>query len=396
MKNKFKVDLQLFAESREKQIEKRLAEIRESLTKGEGDVDELEQEIKDLQEERKEIKDREKRQKIADSINVGAIEGRNIEKPADELPELNEREERGKDLKEDRAVTVGTSDVILPQHSASDIRPTFNEVSSLIDRVQHKPLNGGESFKQPYLITYGEGDYTEEGQDYHETEPKFGYAPIVKTKITAYSETTEEIEKLPDADYESEVMGGISIATRKKITRQIIIGDGSTDHIVGIFSDKAEAIDPETDKIISKIDETTLDDIIYSFGGDEDVEDVAVLILNKNDLREFAMLRTKDGKKVYDVKNNGNTGTIDTVPYIINSACSSIVNGKIGDYCMAYGPLSNYMLATFSQLEVMKSLDYKFKQGMIAHKGSTFAGGNVVSYNGFLRIKKGEAGGTGE
>jgi len=58
------------------------------------------------------------------------------------------------------------------------------------------------------------------------------------------------------------------------------------------------------------------------------------------------------------------------------------------DYCMAYGPLSNYMLAIFSDLEIKRSEDYKFKQGMIAHRGSVFVGGNVVSKNGFLRIKK--------
>jgi hypothetical protein len=55
---------------------------------------------------------------------------------------------------------------------------------------------------------------------------------------------------------------------------------------------------------------------------------------------------------------------------------------------MAYGPLSNYMLTIFSDMDVTRSTDYKFKQGMIAHKGVVFAGGNVVSKNGFLRVKK--------
>ena len=34
-------------------------------------------------------------------------------------------------------------------------------------------------------------------------------------------------------------------------------------------------------------------------GGDEEVEGGAVLILNKNDLRAFAKLRTKEGRKVH-------------------------------------------------------------------------------------------------
>ena len=55
---------------------------------------------------------------------------------------------------------------------------------------------------------------------------------------------------------------------------------------------------------------------------------------------------------------------------------------------MAYGPLSNYELATFSETEVKRSTDSKFKEGMIAHRGVVFVGGNVAAHNGFLRIKK--------
>lgn len=389
-KNKFKVNLQLFAESREKQIETRLVEIREILTKGEGDIDELETEINDLQEERQALEEKERRQKIATSINSGEIEGRSIEKPKEELEQPDEKEKRGKDLKENRAVLVSSESIILPRHDSSTINPTFNEVSSLIDRVRHMDLPGGESFDQPYIIRKsGEGAYTGEGQDYHEVEPQFSYARIGKTKVTAYSEVSEEMEKLPAADYAGVVESGVGDSIKKKLARQILVGNGEADNIVGIFSSRATAINPATDKEISAIDENTLDEVIFSYGGDEDVEDVSVLILNKADLKEFAMLRHPDGRKVYEVKTNGNTGTINSVPYIINSACSSITNGVVGEYCMAYGPLSNYTFATFSLLEVMKSNDYRFRQGMIAHKGSVFTGGNVTSYNGFLRVKKG-------
>lgn len=115
------------------------------------------------------------------------------------------------------------------------------------------------------------------------------------------------------------------------------------------------------------------------------------MILNKKDLKSFATLRGDDGEKIYDVVPNGNTGTIDGVPFIINSACKAVSDAttSTGQYSMAYGPLSNYMLTIFSDLDVQRSTDFKFKQGMIAHRGSVFAGGNVVSKNGFLRVKKG-------
>jgi len=375
----------------------RKTEIR-TLLQGDQEVDlaALETELRELDEAQKQIETRQRLLKEAEVINNNAdsetrtvVETFNNEPPQQDL-ELETSEKRGQALMENRAVTVGSGNVVLPKHTASDIRPTFNEVSTLIDRVFTKTLKGGESYQQPYLESYGEGDYTTEGNDYANVETKFGYADITKAKITAYSEDTEELQKLPAADYDGEVMKGITVATRKKITREILIGTGATNRLVGIFSTAAKAIDPTTDLEISKIDTSTLDDIIYSYGGDEDVEDAAVLILNKKDLKAFAKLRTDDGKKVYNVVSNGNSGTIDGVPFIINSACKAVSDAATtaGQFNMAYGPLSNYQLTIFSDMDVQRSTDFKFKQGMIAHRGSVFAGGNVISKNGFLRVKK--------
>ena len=58
---------------------------------------------------------------------------------------------------------------------------------------------------------------------------------------------------------------------------------------------------------------------------------------------------------------------------------------------MAYGPLANYEVPIFSGVEVAKSTDYKFKDGIICYKASVFTGGNVVGYKGFLRVKKATA-----
>ncbi|MBJ8106012.1 MULTISPECIES: phage major capsid protein [Bacillus cereus group] len=374
----------------------RKSEIRSMLQSDkEVDLAALETELRELEETQKQIETRQRLLKEAEEINDGqTTEVRTVETFNNELPkqdvELEASEKRGQALMENRAVTVGSGTVVLPKHTASDIRPTFNEVSTLIDRVSTKTLKGGESYQQPYLESYGEGDYTTESNDYANAETKFGYADITKAKVTAYSEDTEELQKLPAADYDGEVMKGITVATRKKLTREILIGTGATNRLVGIFSAAAKAIDAATDLEISKIDASTLDDIIYSYGGDEDVEDAAVLILNKKDLKSFAKLRTSDGKKVYNVASQGNSGTIDGVPFIINSACKAVSDAATtaGQYNMAYGPLSNYQLTIFSDMDVQRSTDFKFKQGMIAHRGSVFAGGNVISKNGFLRIKK--------
>lgn len=290
------------------------------------------------------------------------------------------------------SVTTEGAGIVLPRHASTDISPTFNDVSSLIDRVKTVPLRGGESYQRPYVVSYGDGaGSTAEGADYNVSEPSFNYAEIAREKITAYAEEPEEMEKLPDADYDSIVEGSVTKAIRRYASRQILIGQGGTGKFRGIFHNPAEqkeqVIDPSTDiTTIKAIDDGTLDEIIYSFGGEEEVEDVAVLILNKKDLKKFAKLRDKQGRKVYTIKNHGNTGTIDEVPYIINSACAEI-GGTADAYCMAYGPLNNYEVAIFSDIDAQKSTEYKFKQGQIAYRASVFMGGNVVAKNGFIRVK---------
>lgn len=290
------------------------------------------------------------------------------------------------------ALTTTDGSIVLTEHTSPDISPAFNNVSSLIDRVKTVPLPGGETYKRPYVESYGDGaGSTDEGADYNLSEPNFGYAEIVREKITAYAEEPEEMVKLPDADYDGVVEESVTRAIKRYASRQILVGQGGTGKFRGIFYNPAssddEIIDKTTDiTTITDITDTTLDEIIYSFGGDEEVEDVAVLILNKKDLKKFAMLRDKQGRKVYTIKNHGNTGTIDEVPYIINSACGEI-GKKDEKYCMAYGPLSNYEVAVFSDIDARKSEHYKFKQGQIAYRADVFMGGNVVAKNGFIRVK---------
>lgn len=300
-------------------------------------------------------------------------------------------EKRGKELMEGRAVTVGASSIVLPQESAKTINGTFNPVSGLIDRVTTMHLSGGETFKQPYEVDTAEGDYTGEGVAAANADTVFGYAEISKTKVTAYSETTNEVRKLPAANYEQVVLAGIGKSCRRKITKEILIGDGTTNHLVGIFSAKATAIPASSDISLAAITSNTLNEIIFSFGGDEAVEDQATLVLHKNDLKAFSQLKTTDGKPYHTIVTNGNSGTIDGIPYIINSAgCKAVSSAATtaGEYCMAYGPLSNYTLAVFGDLDVQQSTDYKFKEGMICHRGEIYIGGNVVAHKGFVRVKK--------
>lgn len=374
---------------------KRLKEIAAELEKPEADVAALEAEHRQIE---KDLNKLELRAKVLAGIKSGDVEGRQID--GIETPEQGtdetEANKRGKALLEKRAVTMSASDVVLPSHSSNTINPTFNEVSNIVALVDNVPVRGGESYDQPYIKGYGEGDYTAEGADAAEAEPQFGYARIAKTKITAYAEISKEMEKLPAADYDGVVRDSIGKALNKKIAREIFVGNGTDGHLSGVFHNPEAAkqiIIESTDIEIASITNTTLDDIIFSYGGEENVEGggACVLMLSKKDLKAFAMLRSTDGKKLHDIKMVGNGGTIDTVPFIISSSCATLTDPKtdIGAYCMAYGYVKNYKAVTFSDVEVQYSTDFKFRQGMICYRGEVYIGGNVVAHNGFLRVKKG-------
>jgi HK97 family phage major capsid protein len=370
-------------ELRRKEIESRLTEIR-GLVDNETDITKLEAfetETTELQEERSVI---DKKMAIASKIEIKPIVIDNRTKIDKE-----KLEQRAASLRESRVIQVSSEEILLPDHTASGLAPVpFAQVSTLVDRVNVINLNGGETYKKSFVKNNGIAGTTLEGQPYSETEPAFGYLTISKVKITAYTEITEELEKLPAIPYQAEVLRNINISLKKKISEQILRGAGTTNTFTGIFSDAAVALADKAPLEIEAITDSTLDDIVFAYGGDEEVEGGAVLILNKNDLRAFAGLKTQEGRKVHTIDYVNKT--IDGIPYIINSDCKAIAdsNTAAGEYGIAYGALKNYEVPVFSPVEIGKSTDYKFKDGIISYKASVFTGGNVVGYNGFLRIKK--------
>lgn len=302
-----------------------------------------------------------------------------------------EIEERAKALKEGRAVTVASGNVLLPKHQSNDLATVpFRQVSTFYDLTKVRNLQGGESYEAPFTKSYGTGGLTEEGSAYTEAEPEFETAKINKVKVTAYAEFSEELERLPNANYEAEIRKGVEIALKKKMAQQQIGGTGESNTFIGITSTNADntAVLASDDMELSKIDQDTLNKIIFAYGGDEEVEQKGVLVLNKADLLAFSLVKNDIGDHAYkiDLANQ----TINTVPYIINSNLTPLDTASKGQYSMIYGIPQYYETAIFSPVEIKKSYDYKFKDGMIAYRASVFAGGNTTAYRGFMRVKKGD------
>lgn len=302
-----------------------------------------------------------------------------------------EIEERAKLLKEGRAVTVASNNILLPKHQSNELATVpFRQVSTFYDLTKVRNLQGGESYEAPFTKSYDTGGLTEEGSAYTEAEPEFETAKINKVKVTAYAEFSEELERLPNANYEAEIRKGVEIALKKKMAQQQIGGTGESNTFIGITSSNADnkAVLASDDMELSKIDQDTLNKIIFAYGGDEEVEQKGVLVLNKADLLAFSLVKNDIGDHAYkiDLANQ----TINTVPYIINSNLTPLDTAIKGQYSMIYGIPQYYETAIFSPVEIKKSYDYKFKDGMIAYRASVFAGGNTTAYRGFMRVKKGD------
>lgn len=321
-------------------------------------------------------------------------------------------EERGQALKdgkaikvsyEDRAVTVSSGSVLVEKKYKKTIDEAFQGVSALIDNVNSIQLDGGDSYSVPFEKTYGEGEYTAEGADYTEAEPETDYVETGRAKVTAYAEITKELTKLPNANYQALVIKRVKDAIRKKISKQIIAGAGTSNTIKGLYN-ADEKVLPKTedtaDIALEIINDETLNKLVFAYGGDEAVEGEQTLILSKKDLEAFSMVKDKMDRFVYKITRNGQTGRIAyaqggvDVPYIINSACNSLSNNELAKdtFTMVYGPLSSFEMPVFSTLEIEESRDYKFKQGIIAYRGDVICGGTVAKYKGFVRVKKAETG----
>lgn len=297
------------------------------------------------------------------------------------------------ETEEERATTIASGTLVVETKYKRTLAAKFNEVSSLIDRVNAVGLMGGNAYEAGFEVSDGEAGETTETGDYVETDPVFGYVTVGKAKITAYAEITDEVKNLPNVDYRAKVVEAVRNAIRKRITKQILIGAGTSNTFTGIFNAPEAVVPAATDIDIADIDADTLDEIILGYGGDEDVDGDAVLVINKATLKNFAKVRSTDGKKLYKITKNGNTGTISSedswnVPYVLNSAVAGFDAVAEDAYFGAYGKLEAYEMPIFSQLEITESTDYKFRSGQIAFRGVIWAGGNVTMHKGFVRLKK--------
>ena len=405
------------------EILKRKAEIAKLLdTKADitdEEIDALEQEVRSLEEKENSIQKREafKAKMAAGNVEVIANESKSNAPLSEQERKTNARAElkvRGKQYKSKdgsevnimkRAATVeDTSDagVIVPSHHSTTVtRLPFNEVSSVIDIVDYISLPNGNEFTQAFQIASGEGDYTLEATKtgdasadkdgvYHQVGTTFDKVTIKRNKITALDYISEEMEALPDADYAEAVEENIVKSIRKKVAKEIVLGDGTGRHFVGVLCGAGANINANTynDVNLDIIDENTLSNIVIDYGGSEDVESNMVILMNKLTLKSFISVRGSNKLPVYNVQLNGNTATIDGVKVVFSSNIKPFATAGKGDFYLVYGDFTQYKALDFGGTTAEASKDFKFDQGLIALRGKTYGGGAPAGYKAFSRYRK--------
>ena len=298
-----------------------------------------------------------------------------------------------------RSLTLSGGNIAQPTR-VSGINPGQNLVSGIVDMVNVVDADGMGEDSVAYEVSGGQTAATkvDNGEATTASDPTFAIAKITPTLITTLSYVSRFIQRTTPLNYQSRVSDSALAALRRKAGALIVTGNpaATIPEPTGIL--KAAAISAGTDLSISSINETTLRKIALAYGGAANVEGGGVLLLNKADLIAFGDIRgTNEKKAVYEIEfseGSSTTGTIKdgglAVRFCIvdDLPALSAAGTAAATYCMAYGKPLAYQLDLFGPYEVEVSRDYKFAEGLLAVMGSAMIGGNVVTENGFIRVKK--------
>lgn len=333
----------------------------------------------------------------AEMRNGSTVKG-NMEKRADSLV----KESRfSMPADETRSVLVSSGALATPTE-VGGISDPFSSVSSIVDMVRIEDMTGCGTYKEAYMKAWQEADAGTEGSAANNDDPDFGFVNIAPQLINVISYVSREIRKQTPLQYTAKVQEGAAIALKKKVANWIVNGSGVSE-IYGI----ANAVDKDGDSMVqafnksSAIDDKTLREIVFAYGGDDNLfgSNGIVLFLNKKDLIAFGDVRSETTlQAVYEIIPDGtnpNTGVIKdgglSVKYCINASCNAFVDTEAtenGVATMIVGDPKNYKLGLFGDYEIQVSEDYKFAEGMLAVRGEVLVGGNVIKGNGFVVVKK--------
>ena len=297
---------------------------------------------------------------------------------------MEEREERAKKFmaggtmkiggEEVRAMLVSSGKIATPT-GVKGINELPNEVSSIIDMVLVEDCEGMGSNKIAYEITAPKGGITIEGETYAEGETATDFVTTTPQTVTTISYISKQVRKQSPLKFEEKVKKNALVALRKKMSEIVVTKMKGSTLCVNM------TLDAVNDKTVRKI--------ALGYGGDENVEGNAIMLLNKNTLTALGDIRgTNEKKAVFEIipnASNPNIGIIKdgglSVQYVLNS--------NMADNEFIYGQPKKFELDLFSDYEVKVSEDFKIDKGLLTIVGDVEADGAVVFKDGFIYAKVG-------
>ena len=348
-----------------------------------------------------------------------------MEKPADPAEEKDKAAERGSALMKgqevkfsvqevrkalfvpgavEKSVTLATGTLAQPTGAGTNIRdPLGNGVGAIIDQVYVQDLTGMASYLEPYVIS----EFDASGADVAtaagtartaSSDPTFGVAKIAPYELTTTSYVDRNIARLTPANYYAKVYAMAMRALRRDTVKMIFNGDGQSTNndMFGIktatnMAGSAIYATLEVDAVGPDL----LTDLMFAYGGDEELGGNCRLYLNKADLLALGKLRgTNEKRRLFDIvpdAGNPNTGTIreggTIVPYSIASNLTALSGSSAGSSAiqtMVYGDPMNYELGLFGDYTVRVDESVKAVERMLTILGDAMVGGNLIVDKGFV------------
>ena len=184
---------------------------------------------------------------------------------------------------------------------------------------------------------------------------------------------------------------------RRDTVKMIFNGDGqATNDMFGIKTAKNMAGSTIFATLnVEEIGPDLLTDLMFAYGGDEELGGNCRLYLSKKDLQALGKLRgTNEKRRLFDIvpdAANPNTGTIrkggTIVPYSISSKLTALSQATQGDAAiqtMVYGDPTNYELGLFGDYTVRVDESIKGVERMLTILGDAMVGGNLIVDKGFV------------
>ncbi|MCM1192903.1 MAG: phage major capsid protein [Butyrivibrio sp.] len=297
-----------------------------------------------------------------------------------------------------RALTLATGSLTQPTDTGKTIRDNMEGISSIVDQVYTQDLTGLTAYEEPYVVEELTAGMREDGKAQAEAEPKFAIAMIQPADISVTAYVSKNIKRLNPVAYEEKVRAMALKALRRKLAGYIANGDGKNFFGIKTAENKdKEKIYKTLNVNTAEIKEDTLRNIVFSYGGSEEIGAGARLYLTKEDLSAFGQVRGKNEKKpVYEITadpGNANCGTIKDggtiVPYTLLGSLQSLSKAEQGAkpvQTMLYGDPRNFEVGLFGDYTIEVSRDYKFAEGLLTIMGEVMVGGNLIVHEGFVVV----------